>query len=369
MGNRRLKIPLRRAHFLAPVAILMACILGSPGCKDIQKFEKKLPDSPNLPDLPNGPKLPKLPHNLFGSKSSEFKVVGGYMDYISSPAVIGLLLKLPEGGASTCTGAVVRDDLVLTAAHCVVDSKTTEIFPFVNLSDQDHDPFRSSGIATKTFIVFPDYDPTNVQSSWGSDVAFLIFPKGTFAKNPKLKIATEIVKISDSVTLIGYGHTGIRDKKSNPEMKRYHGSNTVENIVVEAASAIFLDTKAVSAATAGLGQGDSGGPLLNTKNEIIGVAHANSFTLPENADRPSNSYISETNKLVSIYTSVFDPSVKAFIRSVLNEPTPTDATVRGLKATPTTYGNVATSAPALPPQTALLNLECKNNKLCNEGWG
>jgi V8-like Glu-specific endopeptidase len=384
MGHRRLTNVQRKLHVLTAAALSMTYLLGSVGCKNVQKLEKHLPDRPELPDLPHGPnlpdlpKLPKLPRGLFGSKSSETKVVGGYVDYISSPAVIGLLLKLPGDGTSTCTAAIVRDDLVLTAAHCVIDTKATEILPFFNLSDQDHDPYRSQKLASKTYIVFPDYDPTNVQSSWGSDVAFVVFPKGTFSDNARLKIATEVVKKSDSVTLIGYGQTGIRDKKSNPEMKRYHGTNIVENIISEAAGSICLDTKSVSAATAGLGQGDSGGPLLNAKNEIIGVAHANSFVLPENADGPTNSYISETNKLVSIYTSVFDPQVNAFITAIMNEPNPTDATVKGLKATPTTYGKVATSTP--PPVPNLLptpsptpvltvGLECKKNKFCKGGWG
>ena len=379
MGKRRLNNSRRKPLLLTAASFLMTSLLGSVGCKYVQKYEKHIPDSPKLPDLPNLPKLPKLPkltHGLFGSKSSETKVVGGSVDYISSPAVIGLLIKLPGDGTSTCTAAVVRDDLVLTAAHCVIDTKATEILPFFNLSDQDHDPFRSHKLATKTFITFPDYDPTNVQSSWGSDVAFAVFPKGTFSDYPHLKVATDVVKKSDSVTLIGYGQIGIRDKKSNPEMKRYHGTNTVENIIAEAADSIFLDTKSVSAATAGLGQGDSGGPLLNSKNEIIGVAHANSFVLPEYADKSTNSYISETNKLVSIYTSVFDPSVHAFISAVMNEPSPTDATVQGLKATPTTYGKVAASAPTptSPPPlpttpTPPVSLECKNNKFCKEGWG
>ncbi|MCX6107525.1 MAG: S1 family peptidase [Proteobacteria bacterium] len=392
MGHRRLTNVQSRLRILTAAALSMTCLLGSVGCKYVQKFEKHLPDRPelpelpDLPDLPHGPnlpdlpKLPKLPHGLFGSKSSETKVVGGYVDYISSPAVIGLLIKLPGDGTSTCTGAVVREDLVLTAAHCVIDTKATEILPFFNLSDQSHDPFRNRKLSTKTYIVFPDYDPTNVQTSWGSDVAFVVFPKGTFSDYPHLKIATEVVKKSDSVTLIGYGQTGIRDKKSNPDMKRYHGTNIVENIIAEAAGSICLDTKAVSAATAGLGQGDSGGPLLNAKNEIIGVAHANSFVLPENADEPTNSYISETNKLVSIYTSVFDPQVKAFIAAVMNELSPTDATVKGLKATPTTYGTVATSAPTpvpnspptplpTPPPVLTVGLECKNNKFCKAGWG
>ena len=150
MGHRRLTNVQSRLRILTTAALSMTCLLGSVGCKYVQKFEKHLPDRPglpDLPDLPHGPnlpdlpKLPKLPHGLFGSKSSETKVVGGYVDYISSPAVIGLLIKLPGDGTSTCTGAVVREDLVLTAAHCVIDTKASEILPFFNLSDQSHDPF------------------------------------------------------------------------------------------------------------------------------------------------------------------------------------------------------------------------------------
>ncbi len=285
---------------------------------------------------------------------SDVKVVGGDKDYEHNLGVIGILVKSAQG-TTICTASVVRDDLIVTAAHCVVDKAATDVSPFFNLGLGDKDPFRSRNLNSSVFIPEPSYDPTDVASSYDSDIAFVVFPKGTFKDYPQLKFGEKAVALADTVTLVGYGHIAVRDKQSNPDLKRYLGTNQVHAIKADAGGTIWLDTNTVSPQTAGIGQGDSGGPLLNASGEIIGIAHANDFKLPEGAVKATNDQVTSQNPLISIYTNVSEPRVQEFIKRIManNDPKP----------------EVKPAAPAAVLVSKADALKCEGNQYCKDGWG
>jgi|LauGreDrversion4_2_1035121.scaffolds.fasta_scaffold02600_4 hypothetical protein len=285
---------------------------------------------------------------------SDIKVIGGDKDYEHNPGVIGILVKNNQG-TSVCTASVVREDLIITAAHCLVDKAATEVRPFFNLTLGDKDPFRSRNLSSRIFIPEPSYDPTDVASSFDSDIAFVVFPKGTFKDYPQLKFGEKPVALADPVTLVGYGHIVIQDKKSNPDLKRYLGTNKIEAINAEAGGTIWLDSKAVSTVTAGIGQGDSGGPLLNASGEIIGIAHANDFKAPDGIDKVTNDHITAKNPLTSIYTNITQPKGSEFVKKIMATPEPKPAETPEHKV------------PVLISKADAL--KCPDNDFCKDGWG
>lgn len=67
--------------------------------------------------------------------ASDTKVVGGLENYDAFPSAVGLDTAIGPKPAGTCTGTVVRDDLVMTAAHCLVNpdgQRVTSVRSFVN---------------------------------------------------------------------------------------------------------------------------------------------------------------------------------------------------------------------------------------------
>lgn len=93
------------------------------------------------------------------SSASGVKVIGGVEDYKTAPAVVGLLLLDAAFNGEHCTGSIVRDDLILTAAHCVATLK----IKFISVADQLSQDLYSKGTkSTQNYVVFPGYSPTGV---------------------------------------------------------------------------------------------------------------------------------------------------------------------------------------------------------------
>ena len=287
------------------------------------------------------------------NQSSRTKIIGGEEADTPLP-VVGLLSMKDKHGVSVCTGTVVRHDLILTAAHCVEKSPDSVIV-FRNFS-QDSQLLGALPQSLR-FVVFPGYDPA-LHFSMNADVAFLVFPPQTFAGSPKASFASKPVTKSERVALIGYGDTEIRDDDSNPQFKRFVGSNVVENVDPQYGDLILLSTSTVGMATSGLGQGDSGGSLFNAQGQIVGVAHVNIFDLPKERSHFNNQYISAANKLYSGYVNIFNPGIEEFIAAVMADQNHTQATVEKIKPTPIKAELEEVS-----------DITCEGNSFCKGGWG
>jgi V8-like Glu-specific endopeptidase len=274
---------------------------------------------------------------------------------------VGLLVSSQGEIQGSCTGTIVRDDLVLTAAHCVSAHGIDEVVIYDN-----HKGDVALRKVSKTFVVFPGYD-TDAKSNngalatLGKDLAFAVFGKGTFNSYAKAKIAAASAKPGDQVHLVGYGDTGFKDNSSNPQLKRFYGSNKVEAVQHNFGDALMLATTVVGMTTAGLGQGDSGGPLFNANGEVVGVAKANAMdVLPDGTNTP-NEVINDKNPLRSIYVNVASAGVAPFINAVMVESAPTSATGQTVKVSdgPATGSQGGVAANGKP--------YCKNNG--GEGYG
>lgn len=247
------------------------------------------------------------------TSASTPKVIGGVEDYSSFPAAVGLLTIYEGNKFGTCTGTIVRDDLILTAAHCVAGGLS-----FVTYER----PYSYEGIKkAKDAVVFPGYQKgLNPMDMVGQDVAFLIFDKGALAGRSMAKVSSTGAKQGEVVTLVGYGATDYNaDSGSNPELKRFSGTNRIKGYD---GPIIVLETAFVGMTDSGVSNGDSGGPLFDSKGEVVGIADVK-FMQGTGENQLTNRDISKDNPDYSFYINVVDKGVAAFISAVMNDATPT----------------------------------------------
>jgi len=183
--------------------------------------------------------------------------------------------RLETQGGYLCTATLVADDIILTAAHCVMDDKGHHKKPLAFYAGIDHgDAVATAGILA--VHIDPAFDPVhqfdgnsiNNNPALGRDWALLQLdaPIGQKAGTIEVFAATKaqlerIVSNSNSdVIQIGYGGQGGR----RPKLRHDCGPADVPD-------ARYYTTQC------GLVKGDSGSPLLleeDGKYRIIGINYA-----------------------------------------------------------------------------------------------
>lgn len=187
-------------------------------------------------------------------------IVGGSVVQHGDPianSIVGLRIGVrPTGEYGACTGTILSNNLILTAAHCVVDKKYGQIpaeqIQIVfgkNLSD-----FNAPYIVP--WIVAVDGRYNNLQGRVANDLALLAFngnlPQGF--KPVKIDDVTNDVFVGDTLILAGYGVTnGFNDT----------GSGTLRRTEVpvwyfNGGTEIVVDQRYGRGAC----RGDSGGPAF-----------------------------------------------------------------------------------------------------------
>jgi hypothetical protein len=208
------------------------------------------------------------------------------------PGVVSLRLRSQGQPKSSCTGTAVSSSTVLTAAHCVegVDEVCARTAAGGN--------FCSKNIGSHPHFV----NRHNGASSLEHDIAWIVFPKGTFQyyfyadMDILPEVGSRVAFVGYSV-YFGYGSGG---------SKRW-GENEIE--AIDGDSAISHRRVERGVIYAGLSPGDSGGPMLNENCELIGVA--SSMQLDSGID---NSYASrKTNRHALFAAPVNGPAVKKAI--------------------------------------------------------
>ncbi|MBG9613500.1 trypsin-like serine peptidase [Bacillus cereus] len=119
-----------------------------------------------------------------------------------------------------CSGAIIDDSTVLTAAHCAY-STTTRSFNFKITAhpgyDEGKEPYGHSPEATQ--VIIPNkalqFNPTDAiykNMSYGQDYAIIKFPKETFKNHKFFKLSS---KISEGDPIIITGYPGDKSRTSN----------------------------------------------------------------------------------------------------------------------------------------------------------
>jgi protease YdgD len=182
--------------------------------------------------------------------------------------------RLETQGGYLCTATLVADDVILTAAHCVMDDKGRHLKPLVFNAGIDHgDSVATAGILAVR--VDPAYDPAHQfdgntidNPAFGRDWALLQLdaPIGRQAGVIEVFAATRseldrmVRDFNTDVIQIGYGGQGGR----RPKLRHNCGPADV------------LDARYYTT-QCGLAKGDSGSPLLlhdDGKYRIIGINYA-----------------------------------------------------------------------------------------------
>lgn len=144
-------------------------------------------------------------------------------------------------GIYTGSGAIIKGNKILTAAHVVSRAKRLEV-------KKENDPKKY--LATIKYI------------SHQADLAILeVFDKDFFSNTEQLNLSTD-VKVRDEVTVIGYPIGGQNVSSTTGVISRIEQQ-------YYAYSAEQLLTIQVDAA---INSGNSGGAVINNKNQLIGIA-------------------------------------------------------------------------------------------------
>lgn len=170
---------------------------------------------------------------------------------------------------SVCTGSLINDWLVLTAAHCVMGTSPDVYTQFVTKDGCPFRHYRRHRIAVDEFILHPEFDG---DPRAFKDLAILKLKNKAPEDQRRLALNSETSSNrSKDILLLGFGVTG-EDKTDSMILRRVRKS---QDEVVFKDGILLVDQKARSS---GFCRGDSGAPLITFVDEapqIIGVNSAN----------------------------------------------------------------------------------------------
>gem|GEM_PF-4205719 len=210
-----------------------------------------------------------------GSRNG-LKVVGGTKDESSFPATVALAaVNANDDLLIYCTGTFVRDDLLVTAAHCTAAPGTAK---FVLFGKAPHWQGQGQRPSTSLYTVHPDFS-IEEPSPRPTDVAFLHLPRGTATADMIANIAVEEDWSDLPVTMVGYGGSepswkwdllGVRRIGKNQVAGFWYGGPYRMIKVTTEQPVNPSDNAAIN-------EGDSGGPLYNNRGELVGTGQSGRF--------------------------------------------------------------------------------------------
>jgi secreted trypsin-like serine protease len=185
---------------------------------------------------------------------------------------------IENSAGELCSGAVIAQDLVLTAAHCMMDQAAYRVVG-VNRA------FRPQGFAVVATAVHPAFVPgTTPRTQPGVDLAILKLarPLGPDYAPLDPRLAGTI-ETGERVTIAGFGLLSERQRRTARTLRQV---DLVSLGPVEVANRVVIVTdRARLAETTGAGacRGDSGGPILSAAGpggyRLIGIVSWSSGAL------------------------------------------------------------------------------------------
>jgi secreted trypsin-like serine protease len=186
-----------------------------------------------------------------------------------------------SGRDISCTGTLIARDLVLTAAHCLMDAKLASDIQ-VDLLTPSVQSFGLPQIHAKKFIVHENY--VKRSDNRRDDLALILLEKPAPAEVPVAELvpASWTAEYFEIATVIGYG---VSDDRPEMALSDDNGSGILRWTKLEGMIPLPPDGSGTAGMIAvpqkhtGICHGDSGGPLfvqdgLFGKPLLLGVTHS-----------------------------------------------------------------------------------------------
>ena len=214
-----------------------------------------------------------------------------------------ILSTVSENDNGICTAALIRPNVLLTAAHCIkaTVNKTIVVFHSAISCESGFDVQTHAQRVVKT-IVHEGYSPSAGTKEGIDDIALVFLETSAPAGYPIYKIADPAAVDNSRLYFYGYGVTGSAEAGSGILRK---ASFAKEDFLIE------KDIKKIRVTQdkgVGICYGDSGGPGLvnvNGESQILGV---NSFVRGSEADTCNGT---STLALASAYREWINNKIKS----------------------------------------------------------
>lgn len=177
-------------------------------------------------------------------------------------------ISMRYNGRHRCGGSILASNIIVSAAHCVVELENASNLSIVAGSTRISQ--KAQELPVLKFIVHEKYRTLNNDN----DVTILVL-NGDFVFNEyvqPIELATERPAAGSVVTVTGWGT--LSRGGSSPDVLQQVNVNVVDNSQCKKAYSLMLTSRMICAAVEGGGkdacQGDSGGPLVYN-NQLLGI--------------------------------------------------------------------------------------------------
>jgi trypsin len=179
-----------------------------------------------------------------------------------------------------CTGAAIADNVILTAAHCVVDgnSSSVRVFFYPSMSCESGFNLKKHSMSVAKLFVHEEYDPNLEADKTRGDIALVVLSEKIPEGYPVYKIANPNQLVDDPLLMYGYGKTGSKERGAGILRKTVIANSQYSVDVLN--EQVRIEQKNMP----GICQGDSGGPSLVMVNGELMILGINSYVNGESGN-------------------------------------------------------------------------------------
>jgi secreted trypsin-like serine protease len=164
-------------------------------------------------------------------------------------------------GSVTCSGALIEDDRVLTAHHCVsARSRQGEMLPYDVQPEEVRIELGGEDLPWGEAAVRAIVAPTCGHAAGDGDIAILVLDRPLIGLETRPARIDSAPVLKESIAPIGFGRCALSTDALHRRKRPIASIDTISDARFRANAAIC--------------PGDSGGPVMSDKGEVLGVISA-----------------------------------------------------------------------------------------------